>query len=56
MLCKEKINRINDLARASKERELTKTEKLEQENLRKEYIEAFRKSFREQLENIEIVD
>lgn len=56
MLPKEKIERINQLARLSKTRELTKEEKKEQESLRKEYIEVFRQSFRKQLENIEIVD
>lgn len=56
MLSKEKINRINQLARASKTRQLTEAEKLEQVKLREEYIRAFRKSFRKQLENIEIVD
>lgn len=56
MVSKEKINRINELARAAKERELTELEKQEQKKLRKEYIDAFRKSFAKQLENIEIVD
>lgn len=56
MVSKEKINRINELARMSKERELTEVEKEEQQNLRKEYIDSFRKSFTRQLENIELVD
>lgn len=56
MLPKEKIDRINELARASKERELTESEKLEQQGLREQYIKSFRKSFTEQLKNIEIVD
>lgn len=56
MVSKEKINRINELARISKERELTELEKAEQQKLRKEYLSAFRKSFEKQLENIELVD
>ncbi|MBQ8974884.1 MAG: DUF896 domain-containing protein [Oscillospiraceae bacterium] len=39
-----KIDRINELARTAKERSLTAGEKAEQQLLRKEYIEAFRKS------------
>jgi len=56
VVSKEKINRINELARIAKERVLTKLEEEEQQILRKEYIEAFRKSFRKQLDNIELVD
>jgi len=56
MVSKEKINRINELARISKERDLTEIEKDEQQKLRKEYIDSFKKSFKKQLENIEIVD
>lgn len=56
MLSQEKIARINELAKLAKTRTLTAIEKKEQEMLRKEYIEAFRVSFRKQLDNIEIVD
>ncbi|SDK22168.1 DUF896 domain-containing protein [Natronincola ferrireducens] len=56
MLTKEKMERINQLAKLSKSRELTSDEKLEQQTLRKEYLEVFRKSFRKQLDAIEIVD
>lgn len=52
----KKIERINYLARKSREQELTEEEKAEQKKLREEYIQAFRKSLRSQLENIEIVD
>lgn len=51
-----KMNRINELARKSKISELTKEEQLEQQELRREYIETFRASFRQQLDNIEFVD
>lgn len=53
---KEKILRINELAKKSKETGLTEAEKQEQKALREEYLEAIRKNFRATLENIEIVD
>lgn len=56
MISKEKIKRINQLAKKSKEEGLTSEEKKEQETLRKEYLENFRKVFRSQLDSIEIVD
>lgn len=56
MVSKEKIDRINALARKSKAEGLTLEEKKEQQELRKEYLENFRKSFRAQLDAIEIVD
>ena len=56
MLEKKKIDRINELARASKVRELDESEKAEQAALRKEYLENFRAGFKAQLEQIEIVD
>ena len=39
---KEKINRINQLAKLSKERALTAEEKSEQQELRKEFIKEIR--------------
>ena len=56
MLDKKKMNRINELARASKIRELDEDEKKEQAALRAEYLERFREGFQAQLETIEIVD
>jgi len=56
MVSKEKIDRINYLARKAKVEPLTEEEKLEQKNLRKEYLENFRKNFKTQLENIKFVD
>jgi uncharacterized protein YnzC (UPF0291/DUF896 family) len=50
------MDRINELARASKARSLDEAEKVEQEALRAEYLERFREGFRAQLEQIEIVD
>jgi uncharacterized protein YnzC (UPF0291/DUF896 family) len=46
-----KIDRINELARKSKEQELTPEEKEEQKALREEYIKEFRASFRGILSN-----
>ena len=43
---KAKIDRINELGRIAKTRELTESEKLEREALRKEYLEEFRKALR----------
>jgi uncharacterized protein YnzC (UPF0291/DUF896 family) len=43
---KIKVDRINELARLSKERELTDTEKNEQKALREEYIAEVRKTLR----------
>ena len=48
---KEKIERINFLAHASRERELTEEEKAEQAALRQEYIAEIRASFGGMLEN-----
>lgn len=43
---KIKIDRINELARLAKERELTEEEKTEQLALRQAYLAEFRKSLR----------
>ncbi len=48
---KEKLNRINELAKKSKETELTKEEKAEQAALRQEYINEIRASFGAMLDN-----
>lgn len=49
MLTDEKIARINELAKKSREGGLTETEKAEQATLRKEYIDAMRKNLEAQL-------
>nr|WP_207754716.1 DUF896 domain-containing protein [Fusibacter tunisiensis] len=49
------MDRINFLAQKKKTEGLTDAEKSEQEILRKEYLEAFKKNFRRQLDNIDIV-
>lgn len=48
---KTRIDRINELARLSKTRELTEEEKAEQKALREEYIIAYRASLRGILDN-----
>lgn len=56
-MIQEKINRINELARKSRTDEgLTEDEKLEQAQLRREYIDSFKASLVGQLENTYIVD
>ena len=52
----KKIDRINELARKQKAEGLTEEEKAEQLNLRREYIEAYKRSLVEQLENIYMVE
>ncbi|HEU4965327.1 MAG TPA: DUF896 domain-containing protein [Bacilli bacterium] len=56
MLNQEKIDRLNELARKKKAGTLTEQEAQEQQALRQEYLQNFRKSFREQLDSIEFVD
>lgn len=53
----KKIDRINELARKSKtEQGLTAEEKAEQQQLRKEYLEAWRLGVQQTLDNTYIVD
>lgn len=52
----DKLNRINELARFSKTRELTPDEKAEQKKLREEYVRLVHNNLRGQLENIRVVD
>lgn len=56
-MIQEKIDRINELARKSRTDEgLNEDEKLEQAQLRREYIDSFKASLVGQLENTYIVD
>lgn len=50
----KKIDRINQLARLAKQRELTQEEQAERAALRQEYIAAFRGNLEAQLKNITI--
>lgn len=53
----KKIDRINELSRKSRTPEgLTEAEKQEREVLRREYVEAFKRSLTAQLDNTYIVD
>jgi len=56
MLIKEKMDRINVLARKCKSEGLTDEEKAEQKILREEYLVKFREQFKDHLENIEFVE
>ena len=56
MLAKEKLARINELARKAKEGALTPEEAKEQAKLRKEYLQAFHSSMLTPMENVTIVD
>lgn len=51
----KKIDRINELARAAKERELTAEEQAERAVLRREYIDAYVGNLRATLDNTVIV-
>ena len=51
-----KLDRINELARLKKQRELSPEEKTEQDKLRKEYIAEWRQSTISLLENTFVVD
>lgn len=51
---KSRINRINELYRKSKAEGLSEVEKMEQQILRKEYIDAIKRNLSSQLDNISI--
>ena len=53
-MTEEKIKRINELYHKSKTEGLTDAEKQEQQILRKEYIDSFKRNLRGQLDNISI--
>lgn len=53
-MLEEKIKRINELYKKSKEEGLTEAELKEQKQLRQEYVEAFKRNLRGQLNNISI--
>ena len=56
MMSKEKLSRINNLAKKAKEEGLTDKEKKEQEVLRKEYLQNIRKSFTNQITSMTVID
>ncbi|WP_042472178.1 DUF896 domain-containing protein [Bacillus ndiopicus] len=56
MLSKQKLARINTLAKKAKEGTLTEAEAKERTALRKEYLDTFRSTMRETIEHVKIVD
>lgn len=50
------IKRINELSAKSKNNTITDAERAEQAQLRKEYIEKFRESFKSHIGNIKVVN
>ncbi|AQP53436.1 hypothetical protein CBF34_08010 [Vagococcus penaei] len=57
MLSKDKMARINELARKAKTEEgLTIAEQSEQKVLREEYLHQFRKGMRHHIEGMKVVD
>lgn len=56
MLSNEKIERINELSLKSKSGVLTPSDKIEQKNLREEYIQSVRSSLKSNLLSLNIVD
>ena len=52
----KKLDRINALAKKSREEGLTEEEKIEQKKLREEYIAEYRRGLEMQLENMYVLD
>ncbi len=52
----ERVARINFLANKEKNEGLTEDEKVEQKQLREDYLKDFREGFRQQVENLRIFD
>ena len=55
-MTEEKIQRINELYNKAKAEGLTEEEKTEQQALRKQFIEDFKRNLRGQLDNISICE
>lgn len=53
---KRKMERINELAKKSREEGLSEAERLEQKVLRQEYVDAFRQSLTSQLDRVVLVE
>lgn len=56
MISKEKLARINQLARKAKETGLTEIEAKEQSKLRGEYLQGFRSSMLNTLKSVKVID
>ena len=55
-MTEEKIQRINELYNKAKTVGLTEEEKLEQQTLRRQFIDDFKRNLRGQLDNISLQD
>ncbi len=55
-MTKEKIARLNALAQKSRSQDLTEQEKAEQAALRREYIDAMKRSLKAQLDSTVLVE
>lgn len=56
MLDDKKLARINSLAKLSKKRALTLKEQKEQKELRQEYLNSIKSSFKNQITNLTVID
>jgi uncharacterized protein YnzC (UPF0291/DUF896 family) len=56
MISKEKLARINQLAKKAKETGLTEIEAKEQSKLRGEYLQGFRSSMLNTLKSVKVID
>lgn len=56
MLSKEKLERINALAKKAKNEGLSDAEKQEQQALRQEYLQTFRSGMRNHIEGLKFID
>lgn len=56
MLSKEKLERINALAKKAKSEGLSDAEKSEQQALRQEYLQTFRLGMRNHIEGLKFID
>lgn len=56
MIDNKKIQRINELSKIAKERELTQEETEERQQLRQEYVKAYKENVKNHLLNVKVVD
>ena len=56
MIDQKLIDRLNELSKISKTRELTENEKKESDELRAIYLKQFRQGFMQTLDNVKVVD